>query len=535
MAKINKYPLHFLVMAVLPVVSEFGQNTGLAAFAGTIRSYVVFLSSTLFFFAAVIYFLRNHHQAALIVSFGLLLFYLVMPLQNFFIVRGILWVRVRFLVPLFLLAFLAGTWWGIRRIKHPERLTGMVNLIALSTLVIPFYQIGSYQVVIRSPETELMEPFAVSIPPEVSGEKGLPDVYYIILDGHGRADDILGDFGYDLSPNLEKLMAMGFYVAQCSNANYPDSTWQSMNASLNMRYFDHEQARSQPPAKTVHQAFQNIQDNEVMNVFEELGYTTVAFSTLFEFVNIPRVDIYYDFFHFSDTNIRHFNQFESALLKDVPVGAFIDDYVSIERAHYGSVLRVLKSLRELPQEAASPKFVYAHLVVPHTPFAFSSSGGYLVEGHYDFSPEKYTDQVEYIDEQIVDVVTQIIRNSPTPPIIIIQGDHGIPLAYVQSGAVGQRPGILNAYYFPEENDRNDLYPSISPVNTFRLIFNLYFSANLDLLPDRIYRDNLADIKSHKSANAPYDFTEEAPEVACSGEKQEVILNDLVKEPLVQVH
>jgi hypothetical protein len=45
--------------------------------------------------------------------------------------------------------------------------------------------------------------------------------------------------------------------------------------------------------------------------------------------------------------------------------------------------------------------------------------------------------------------------------------------------------ILNAYYLPGmRHDR--LYPSITPVNSFRLIFDLYFHAGLRLLPDEYF-------------------------------------------------
>jgi hypothetical protein len=44
---------------------------------------------------------------------------------------------------------------------------------------------------------------------------------------------------------------------------------------------------------------------------------------------------------------------------------------------------------------------------------------------------------------------------------------------------------LNAYYFP--GVQNDvLYNRLTPVNTFRIVFNLYFGAGYDLLPDKSY-------------------------------------------------
>jgi len=43
---------------------------------------------------------------------------------------------------------------------------------------------------------------------------------------------------------------------------------------------------------------------------------------------------------------------------------------------------------------------------------------------------------------------------------------------------------LNAYYLPGHED--ELSPDISPVNTFRLIFDSYFGGNYDMLPNVSY-------------------------------------------------
>ncbi len=73
--------------------------------------------------------------------------------------------------------------------------------------------------------------------------------------------------------------------------------------------------------------------------------------------------------------------------------------------------------------------------------------------------------------------TKSLEKSTTPPIIIIQGDHGF--------WTGTNLPILNAYYLP--GDAADaLYPTISPVNSFRLIFDHYFGTDLGLLEDASY-------------------------------------------------
>jgi hypothetical protein len=76
-----------------------------------------------------------------------------------------------------------------------------------------------------------------------------------------------------------------------------------------------------------------------------------------------------------------------------------------------------------------------------------------------------------------EIVPKLIANSATPPIIIIQGDHG-PTVPSQAR---ERMRILNVYYLPGVDA--PLYPTITPVNTFRVIFNTYFGQNLELLDD----------------------------------------------------
>ena len=55
--------------------------------------------------------------------------------------------------------------------------------------------------------------------------------------------------------------------------------------------------------------------------------------------------------------------------------------------------------------------------------------------------------------------------------------------------------ILNAYYLPG-GDEGLLYPTITPVNSVRVVFNLYFNRNFDLLEDVSY---------YADWSSPYDF------------------------------
>jgi hypothetical protein len=161
--------------------------------------------------------------------------------------------------------------------------------------------------------------------------------------------------------------------------------------------------------------------------------------------------------------------------------------------HRDRILYALDELEDMPS-IRGPKFVFAHILAPHEPFVFGAKGE-IVERKTPFALNHdvesqdteayirgYRDQVEYLNSRVGPLVKKMIAQSKTPPIIIIQGDHG-SLARVSSP--NARMTILNAYYLPAGGEQR-LYESISPVNSFRVIFDHYFGGKLDLLKDVSY-------------------------------------------------
>ncbi len=73
------------------------------------------------------------------------------------------------------------------------------------------------------------------------------------------------------------------------------------------------------------------------------------------------------------------------------------------------------------------------------------------------------------------IVRQILDDSETGPIII-QGDHG------KKGE--NRSKILNLYNFLDQ-DYSVLYPSITPVNSFRIVLNQFFEFDYPFKEDTV--------------------------------------------------
>jgi hypothetical protein len=84
---------------------------------------------------------------------------------------------------------------------------------------------------------------------------------------------------------------------------------------------------------------------------------------------------------------------------------------------------------------------------------------------------------------------RILAKASRPTIIILQSDHGpgslLDWQVPENNYFKERMSILNAYYLPD-HDFTGLYESISPVNTFRVIFREYFGADYETLPDESY-------------------------------------------------
>ena len=169
--------------------------------------------------------------------------------------------------------------------------------------------------------------------------------------------------------------------------------------------------------------------------------------------------------------------------------------------HRERILFILDRLESAP-EIPGPKFVFAHIISPHLPYIFGPDGSYInpegtftlasgsEQGNREYHFNGYLGQITYLNLRLEQLLAQIIRQSETPPIVIIQADHGGPL----SGS-RDRMAILNVYHFPYGGSEL-LYETITPVNTFRLLFNIYFSGDYELLEDVSYSS---------SYNDPYNF------------------------------
>jgi hypothetical protein len=233
-----------------------------------------------------------------------------------------------------------------------------------------------------------------------------------------------------------------------------------------------------------------------------MGYESVNFASGYDFTELYDAD----HFLYPPPVFSGITEFEGLLLSTTIVRYAQDlgwlDLHDVEEVNFRDrYTYVFNSIDEIAK-MSQPTFSYIHIISPHPPFLFDPEGNptypsdFLNEQHkYTFGLYKkgYLNQVRFLNKNMLKAIDTILADSKTPPIIIIQGDHG---PWLQKSP--EHFWILNAYYLPGHEDK--LYPTISPVNTFRIVFNEYFGGKYDMLRDVSYKSSVQN---------PYDVLEVA--------------------------
>jgi hypothetical protein len=505
--------LHPILFAVYPVLALLAANLQEISPDQALRSLLIVPIAALLLLGLLVLCVRDWHGAGLAATAVLLMassYGHLYGLLDHVQVAGVVLGRHRYLIPLAVMALTALLIWIWKARPDLRSTTRLLNLVGSFAVAITLLSIGTTLYRVRSdssdPLSSVMLQTRLNPPPDAP----LPDVYYIILDGYARSDYMQSVFGYDNSEFIAFLESRGFYVARDSHTNH-NWTALSLASSLNMTYAQDlglRLVRGNYPGVFLGR----IRHSIVRDNFESMGYETVGYRSGY----IPTEWTDADRFMLPDEmdieSVLSLNTFEGILFQS-SIGRIVTDlggqkarsWTATRESQPYDLLReiVLYELDTLPELAGSPgpKFVFAHIVSPHSPYLFDATGVALEqsqaftlvepgeEGPASDPRRLYADQATFITSKIETSIDGILARSATPPIIIIQADHG-PHAL---GGVSEDDGpglrlrmsILNAYLVPK-TCRPGLYPSITPVNTFRIVFNCAFGAGYPMLQDNSY-------------------------------------------------
>lgn len=488
------YPFLFGLFAVL---SLFASNMTEYSLGVIYRPLLTLIGATLLGLIVIGVLFRSLAKAAVLVTICLFFFLsfshllAVIPDVGFHVgARRIH--TAHFIVGFAVVLWLAVAYLLVTTKSDLANLTRILNVFGVALVAIPAFQVAAYEIRTfgwRDAADRVSEDGlpAASLPADP------PHVFYIVLDGYGRADVLEELYGHDNSALVDFLESRGFFVASRSRTNYSHTVF-SLASTLNMEYLDWMPGRFPSGFRDMEPAAELLRRSRVRRFFEERGYRFAAVWTGYSVTEITDADIYVD-------DLRQRNEFEEGFWKLTSINTN-KEKSDIERYR---ILQGFDALRRLAR-SEQPLFVFDHIVAPHPPFVFNRDGGpRQIEEYIGLASanhltnedrltraeymDRYVEQLVFVNKRLMESIDAILDAARVEPIIIVQGDHG-PGSFLCHHRLDQtylvdRMSILNAYHLPAAGE-TPLYESITPVNSFRVVLNRHFGLDLPLLEDRSY-------------------------------------------------
>jgi len=339
--------------------------------------------------------------------------------------------------------------------------------------------------------TEPTLSLAGAVPAEPSVAR--PDIYYIILDGYARADVLRDLFRFDNGEFVQALRRRGFYVASEARSNYTQTRF-SLTSSFSMDYLP--EPNSGESADAYHERIRPLRKHgRAVERLRELGYRYRYVGSMYFPVDAA-ADEELTPAGAGRTYLRAF--LETTALgpveKAVGWGRGLQDPVAITEHQLRSIAR--------PKGEPGPLYTFAHIACPHEPYLYDRHGPLRAPvPASEATPHDYVEQLRYLNGRVLELIDGIERLSGPDAVILLQADHGSDFLGIppdpDERQVFERTSILSAYRCPP-HVRDRLCPSITPVNSFRVLFAGLFGDDLPLLDDRSF---------YSSYDTPLDFVE----------------------------
>jgi hypothetical protein len=413
------------------------------------------------------------------------------------------------LVPLLGAATVAAVIWAHRR---PPALDQAGRFLTLTgALVLAFSAIdiaNDYRRAARLlRDSSLLRQLGRPIPAPATPPQPTRDIYVIILDEYSNSQVLRERFGYDNRPFEDRLRALGFHVPALVQSNYAH-TLLSIPSLLNAAHLTalEEEVGRRGSDPTLPNAL--VGRSRIAAFLKSRGYRYVFFPSQWWYAtrHSPQADVEPRIWHgFEPRRELGRTALRRAMLEFSSVPGRLWESYFWDADHVRRTLREVAKARRFGE----PIFVFAHVISPHPPY--SSDRLCRLRRRQG----SYVEQVECLNRQVLALVTDLIRSSPVPPVIVLQGDHGTKsLGFHRSASVDQVPlpaarerfGTFGAYYLPR-GGKAGFGDTITVVNVLGNVLRYYFGAELRREPD----------VHHLSVDAaPFDFRQIDPDSLRAG-------------------
>jgi hypothetical protein len=512
-------PVYPFLLAAFPILFLYAENFGETEPAEVAVPLVLAVALTAVAFVVLRIVLRDSARAALLTSLGVAAVLLFGHAENLLATVGLTEGRV---LAGWLVLFVVAAVAVLRTHRDLSRLTVGLNVIAAVLLLTPLATIAvgfarsttAAAPVPSSPPTAT----AAAAPSRVPVPTDARDIYYIVVEDYGSRHTVLDTLGVPDTGQFDWLAAQGFHVMPETRSNY-GRTPLSLASSLNMTYLDDLAARLGPDWGDYAPINDLVRNPAAGRFLQDRGYSFVQLGSQYRLTAASAIADVNPVFR--DTSDFAGVLYDTTILPAIVHRLGLDDGRDGRRRNYDAFRWQLDQLDGLIARPG-PKFVFIHFFLPHHPFVVDAAGDYVPRDvdSRRARTEQWATQWGHTDDQIQAIVSSLMEGpDDTDPIIILTTDEGpnpdgmptvdgdLAWGSATDAELDQKFSIFAAYYLPGV-DASRLYPTMSSVNTFRLVFDLYFDAGLGLLPDRswIHRDKhhpfaLTDITSRLDAFA----------------------------------
>jgi hypothetical protein len=478
---------HFLLLIIFFITHGYAEYAGLIPPGGLLRLFFVLIAAGLLLCRLVQFFFKERRKAALFMSLFLTVFLFFGAFQDFIgkfhITSAIAQLRV--FVPLAVIVIIAAL---IVLKKMPwrfNRLRVFLNALLVIYILVDVFSIA-YKLIVPAKQHTF----------SFYGMKecdtcSKPSIYFILMDEYSGSDALQQYFNYDNLRFEKFLQGEGFKVNRHTNSNYLLTVF-SVASTLNMDFIHDLGPASSDNHFGYRKAVRLISDNAVMNFMKAHGYRINNYSYLrlpdappvFKADYLPgEIDLITHKTMYSRiaNNVRRVmaNWFRNAEVMQKED----DFYINNNEAMITGVLN--EARKPQPQ----PAFTYMHLMMPHDPIAFDSTGRRITpfwarDGYKQAERDNaYLQYLVYTNNRMRSFISELKKATKGEAIIVLMSDHGYRRIPMRTGLTWQN---LNAVYLPQQQ-YGKWYDGVTNVNQFRVLLNTAFGQQLPLLKDSLIK------------------------------------------------
>ena len=480
------FPFHTFLFVLLPPLVLFIGNINQLYPADLVLPTLFILIPIILIWIGFRLFFKSSTKSGLLVSLMVVLFFsygTIFTKLNEIIVN--FQISHTFFIFPFLGIFILGFLYCFKTKRKLNNITIILNVVVITLIAVTSTQLIGYDF---NPSHIFEDDVDTSTQFHLTDSLSeYPDIYYIILDEYAGSKILNDTFDYDNSEFIDYLHTNGSTVPLETQSNYVVS-FLSLSSSLNMQYVNFYADEVGIDSKDRRLSYNLFHNNRLMQILESNGYSTINFDSNWGPTNAIKI---------ANQNLCEKSPvFDSELFIMVlgnsmlkPI--YVDLFLPSDRER---VLCVFSELPEIQFKSEKPIFVLAHIMLPHGPYVWGPNGEHrkidsLSVLDVEENKKGYLDQLKFTNKMVQEMIEKIMDEEKRPKIIIIQSDHGtaIPFDWGNSTEKMKHDRLSNINYIllPDKNE-NPLYNTITPVNTFRVLFNDYFNTNFEVLEDRIF-------------------------------------------------